>query len=170
MGVIAKYKFNPSVYADFLPVFNKEFIGYTVEDIDNGDNTITRTINHDTLKPTFIQFGSNSGATDRENSLLEIIECDTSNIANMGSMFQNCISLTSLNLSSFDTSKVNNMNGMFNRCTSLTSLDLSSFDTSKVVNMSTMFNDCSSLTSLDVSSFDTSQVTNMSATFSNCKS
>lgn len=52
MGVIAKYKFDSSVYADFLPVFDKNFTGYTVEDVDNGNNIITRTISHDTLKPT----------------------------------------------------------------------------------------------------------------------
>ena len=121
MGVIAKYKFDSSVYADFLPVFNKEFIGYTVEDIDNGDNTIIRTISHDTLKPTMIQFGSNSGATDRENSLLEIIECDTSKVTNMSSMFRACQNLNLLDLSSFNTSKVTNMSSMFRDCQKLTS-------------------------------------------------
>ncbi len=37
---------------------------------------------------------------------------------------------------------------MFNECRSLTSLDLSHFDTSKVVSMTSMFKSCSSLTSL----------------------
>ena len=47
-------------------------------------------------------------------------------------MFQNCISLTNLDLSSFDTSNVTDMDYMFHGCSSLTNLDLSSFDTSNV--------------------------------------
>ena len=170
MGAIAKYKFDSSVYADFLPVFNKEFTGYTVEDVDNGNNIITRTISHDTLKPTMIQIGSNSGATDRENSLLEIIECDTSKVTSMTNMFKNCKSLTSLNLSSFNTSNVTNMSYMFQYCSKLTSLNLSSFNTGKVTAMNHMFYGCSSLTSLDVSNFDTSDVATMFAMFAYCSS
>ena len=169
MGVIAKYKFNSSVYANYLPIFNTEFTGYTVEDIDNGDNTITRTISHDTLKPTLMRFGDIKNPTDRENSLLEVIECDTSNITDMYGMFADCKSLKSLDLSSFDTSNVVDMGFMFNNCSSLTSLDLSSFNTKNVFNMGGMFNNCSSLTSLDLSSFNTSYVNNMSGMFNNCK-
>ena len=39
-------------------------------------------------------------------------------------MFKDCISLTSLDLSSFDTSKVIAMKGMFNYCSKLTNLTL----------------------------------------------
>ena len=170
MAVIAKYKFDSSVYADFLPVFNKEFTGYTVEDVDNGNNIITRTISHDTLKPTMIRIGSNGGATDRENSLLEIIECDTSKVNNMSYMFLSCESLTSLDLSNFNTSNVTNMSYMFRNCSSLTSLNISSFNTSNVTSMLSMFESCSSLTSLNISNFNTSKVTNMTSMFRNCKS
>ena len=88
MAIIAKYKFNPSLYADYLPTFNAEFTGYTKTDVDNGDGTITRTISHDTLKPTFMRFGVKGAVTDREKSLLEVIECDTSNITDMENMFR----------------------------------------------------------------------------------
>ena len=53
--------------------------------------------------------------------------------------------ITSFDLSNFDTSNVTNMGGMFNSCNYLTSLDLSSFDTSKVTNMYRMFNGCNKL-------------------------
>ena len=46
------------------------------------------------------------------------------------------------------------MKGMFNQCFSLTILDLSSFNTEKVIEMNSMFNDCSSLTILNMSSFN----------------
>ena len=115
MAIIAKYKFNPSLYADYIPKFNTEFTGYTKTDVNNGDGTITRTISHDTLKPTLMRFG-NTGATDREKSLLEVMECDTSEVITMANMFQNCTSLTSLDLSSFNTVKVTYMSDMFHNC------------------------------------------------------
>ena len=170
MAIIAKYKFNPSLYADYLPTFNKEFTGYIKTDVTNSDGTITRTISHDTLKPTTMRFGINGEVTDREKSLLEVIECDTSNMTGMFAMFQGCSSLTSLNTSNFNTDNITNISSMFSGCSELTSLNLSSFNTSKVTNMNSMFNTCNKLISLDLSSFNTSQVTNMSYMFFNCSS
>ena len=89
-------------------------------------------------------------------------------VTNMSSMFYNCKSLTSLDLSNFDTSQVTNMSYMFYTCKSLTSLDLSNFDTSQVTDMKSMFYICKSLTSLDLSNFDTSKVTNMINMFADC--
>ena len=57
----------------------------------------------------------------------------------MDSMFSECSSLTSLNLSNFNTNNVTNMEGMFNKCSSLTSLNLSNFNTNNVINMNYMF-------------------------------
>jgi surface protein len=54
-------------------------------------------------------------------------------------MFENCSSLTSLDVSGFDTSNVTSMGAMFYNCSGLTSLDLSGFDTSKVTGMNNMF-------------------------------
>jgi surface protein len=87
---------------------------------------------------------------------------------NTESMFNQCSSLESLDLSSFDTSKVTNMRAMFAGCSSLKFLDLTSFDTSNVNSMEEMFAGCSSLESLDLSSFNTSKATNMAEMFSNC--
>ena len=171
MAIIAKYKFNPSLYADYLPTFNAEFTGYTKSDVNNSDGTITRTISHDTLKPTLMRFGGAiNTSTDREKSLLEVMECDTSNVTSMHTMFSGCSNLISLNTSNFDTSKVTNMFFAFNGCLSLASLNLSSFDTSKVTNMNSIFENCSALTSLNVSSWDTSNVTDIAYMFNNCKS
>ena len=97
-----------------------------------------------------------------------IPELDTSNVANMTYMFNQCQNLTSLDLSSWDTSKVTNMNSMFYYCRNLTSLDVSNWDTSKITNMSSMFYYCEKLTSLDLSNWDTSKVTNMNDMFSTC--
>ena len=85
-------------------------------------------------------------------------------------MFYDCLSLTSLDVSSFNTSQVTDMDGMFYRCRNLTSLDLSNFDTSHVADMSAMFQNCISLTSLDLSNFNTSHATDMSGMFVACTS
>ena len=95
---------------------------------------------------------------------------NTQNVKVMESMFDDCSSLTSLNLSSFNTQNVTNMYGMFEGCSSLTSLNLSSFNTQNVTSMGFMFEYCSSLTSLNLSSFNTQNVTDMFAMFCGCSS
>ena len=95
---------------------------------------------------------------------------DTSKVTNMRSMFYDCGSLTSLDLSGFDTSNVTNMQGMFSSCSSLSELDLSGFDTSKVTDMARMFSSCGSLSKLDLSGIDSSNVGNMEDIFYGCSS
>ena len=100
---------------------------------------------------------------------LDLSSFNTSNVASMNEMFYGCSSLTSLNLSSFNTSNVITMQQMFSGCSSLTNLDLSSFNTSNVETMD-VFYGCSSLTSLNLSSFNTSNVTSMNQMFYGCSS
>lgn len=73
---------------------------------------------------------------------------NTSNVNNMYSMFSQCSSLTSIDVSGFNTSNVVAMHAMFYGCSSLTCLDLSSFNTHSVGNMTSMFNRCSNLTTI----------------------
>ena len=101
---------------------------------------------------------------------LDLSGLDTSSATGMSSMFSGCSSLESLDLSGFDTSNVIGMRDMFRYCKSLTSLDPSGFDTSSVVGMSGMFRGCSSLESLDPSGFDTSSVVGMRGMFDGCSS
>lgn len=93
---------------------------------------------------------------------------DTSGVKDMSGMFQDCTSLSSVDLSNFDTSEVTNMSGMFSACGALDSIDLNSFKTSKVTDMGGMFYWCDSLQTINLSSFDTSNVTNMTRMFCNC--
>ena len=90
---------------------------------------------------------------------------NVSNVTTMGDMFNNCTSLTSLDVSNWNVSSVTNMNFMFYNCTSLTSLDVSNWNVSKVITMYNMFYNCTSLTSLDVSNWDISKVGNMFGMF-----
>ena len=100
---------------------------------------------------------------DSKTTAIDTSSFETSNVVDMGWMFQDTTSVTSLDVSNFETSNVKNMEGMFYGQMSRT-LDVSSFDTSNVVNMNNMFKN-NRATKLDLSSFDTSNVTDMSAMF-----
>lgn len=122
---------------------------------------------------------------------------NTSEVENMGSMFSNCTSLETLDLSSFNTEKVTNMsemfvgstnlrtinlpkgfigsnvtdlNGMFRGCASLTELDLSGSNAEKVKDMCNMFYGCFALSNLNLSGFKTGSLTDMRYLFSSCQS
>ena len=122
---------------------------------------------------------------------------NTSEVENMGSMFSNCTSLETLDLSSFNTEKVTNMsdmfvgstnlrtinlpkgfigsnvtdlNGMFRGCASLTELDLSGSNAEKVKDMYKMFYGCVALSNLNLSGFKTGSLTDMRYLFSSCQS
>ena len=101
---------------------------------------------------------------------LDVTHFNTANVTNMSYMFYNCKALTSLDVTHFNTANVTNMGYMFYICSSLTSLDVTNFNTANVANMSYMFSGCSSLTSLDVTHFNTANVTNMSGMFNSCSS
>ena len=142
-----------------------------------------------------MKFGLSEGdATNRELSLLKILDMNTneltylyrmfrqcqnltsvacnwntSKVISIGGMFVNCYKLTSLDVSKWDTSQVTRMDYMFYNCNKLTSLDVSKWDTSQVTAINDMFNGCNNLTSLDLSNWDISQVTTMSSMFANCK-
>ena len=101
---------------------------------------------------------------------LDVSNFNTAQVTVMSGMFENCQSLTSLDVSNFNTAQVTVMSGMFYNSQSLTSLDVTSFNTDKVTYMNHMFSNCYSLTSLDLSSFNTAKVTSMFAMFPNCRS
>ena len=122
---------------------------------------------------------------------------NTSEVDDMHSMFSNCTSLETLDLSSFNTEKVTYMSqmfegstnlrtinlpkgfigssvtdlkAMFRGCASLTELDLSGSNAEKVKNMGGMFYGCVALSNLNLSGFKTGSVTDMRYLFSSCQS
>ena len=101
-------------------------------------------------------------------SLEGIANLNTDDVTDMGYMFSNCSSLTTLDVSNFNTDDVTSMGYMFNGCSSLTTLDVSNFNTENVTDMEEMFIHCSSLTTLDVSNFNTANVTDMGGVFWGC--
>ncbi|WP_254795203.1 BspA family leucine-rich repeat surface protein, partial [Xylanibacter ruminicola] len=120
--------------------------------------------NYSSLTSTSWWFSSCSNL--KEITGLENLKTD--NVTNMSYMFNNCSSLTSLDLSKLKTGNVENMYRLFSGCSALSSLNLSDFNTAKVTNMNEMFQGCSSLTTLNLDYFDTSNVTDMSSMFYGC--
>lgn len=94
---------------------------------------------------------------------------NTSDVEDMHSMFSNCTSLETLDLSSFNTKKVKYMDTMFNGATNLRSIKLpKGFIGSSVTYLDAMFRGCESLTELDLSSSNAEKVTTMMEMFSGC--
>ena len=145
----------------------------TVADINNnlGNGTIKHIVfdkSFSTYTPTSLRRFFRNLTKLETITGLEYLNTEKATL--MNSMFFNCSSLTSLDVTHFNTAKVTNMNSMFSSCSSLTSLDVTHFNTAKVTNMNGMFSSCSSLTSLDVTNFNTAEVTNMRHMFSRCLS
>lgn len=95
---------------------------------------------------------------------------NTSDVEDMYSMFSNCTSLETLDLSSFNTKKVKYMNTMFNGATNLRSIKLpKGFIASSVTDLDATFKGCESLTELDLSGSNSENVKDMKEMFCGCK-
>lgn len=95
---------------------------------------------------------------------------NTSDVEDMHSMFSNCTSLETLDLSSFNTEKVKNMYAMFNGATNLRSIKLpKGFIASSVTDLDATFKGCESLTELDLSGSNSENVKDMKEMFYGCK-
>ena len=152
-------------------VFDKSFSTYTPTSLSRFFKDLTKL---ETI--TGLEYLNTEKVTDMRSMFsncssltsLDVTHFNTANVTNMGYMFYSCSSLTSLDVTHFNTAKVTDMSRMFYNCSSLTSLDVTYFNTEEVRNMSNMFDSCSSLTSLDVTHFNTANVTDMHYMFSNC--
>lgn len=95
---------------------------------------------------------------------------NTSDVEDMHSMFSNCTSLETLDLSSFNTKKVKYMDTMFNGATNLRSIKLpKGFIASSVTDLDATFRGCESLTELDLSGSNSENVKDMKEMFYGCK-
>ena len=103
-------------------------------------------------------------STLRGNSKLS--ELDTSNwtisSSNTERMFEDCSSLTRLDLRNIEMDNVTIALNMFSGCSSLQSLDTSKWNLSNLSSASNMFSGCSSLQSLDTSKWNLSNLSSAS--------
>lgn len=107
-------------------------------------------------------------------SLQEIIglnELDTSNVDDMSSMFANCSTIKSIDISNWNTDSLENTTYMFMGCTKLEELKgVENMNMSKVSNILQMFSGCKKLKSLDLSGWDASNISNVFELFGRCVS
>jgi surface protein len=156
-------------------VFDKSFANCTVGSTSHwfyGFTKLESIVNIENLNTSLVHNMDRMFEDCSSLTSLDLSNFETSNVINMNGLFVGCTNLATINISKtkFDTSNVRDMTIMFGSCENLTSIDLSGFNTSKVTSMSCMFNDCYSLTSLDLSSFNTDNVTDMGDMFDDCRS
>ena len=95
---------------------------------------------------------------------------NTERVNEMNFMFQNCESLTSIDVSNLNTKNVINMEYMFSGCSSLKSLNLLNFNVENVEKMNSVFQGCSSLESIDLHTWNTKSMKNIEYLFARCSS
>ena len=88
---------------------------------------------------------------------------------NMSYMFKDCTSLSTVIFENLTTT-VEDSNHMFDNCLSLTSLELNSINTNNVKNMSYMFSNCSLIKKLNITSYNIREAKDLSYMFNNCYS
>ena len=111
------------------------------------------------------------GLFDKIDTNVEIkILCSGNSLNCINFMFFDCKNLKKIIFTTkgLNTSNVNNMGGMFNECKNLEELDLSTFNTNNVKYMYGMFSGCSSLKKLNLSNFNTNNETSMHDMFYGC--
>ena len=111
--------------------------------------------------PKWISF-ANYGGTDLD---YETANLDTSNLTTMQNLFNSCIYLTSIDISSWDTSNVVSMNNMFNVCSKITSINFGNIDLSSVITMTGIFYNCKKLTTFKMPTTIFNQDLNFTSAF-----
>ena len=95
--------------------------------------------------------------------------CKNFSGTSLSGLFEGFSGLTTINgFENLNTANVQDMSYMFYYCMSLTSLDLSSWNTARVTMMYYMFSDCSKLTTVDLSGWNTEHVEATSGLFYDC--
>ena len=106
----------------------------------------------------------------RNNWVVKEEDLDFLSVTSLQNAWNNCASLTSLNLSGWDTGAVTSLQNAWSNCASLTSLNLSGWDTGAVTSLQSAWSNCASLTSLNLSGWDTGAVTTLQNAWNNCQS
>ena len=146
---------------------NRKTITNIVIEVPDGEKIIPETdlsyLFSDSNYDTYVNY-------DALTSIDGLDKIDMSGVWDFFSMFRNCISLETLDLSDWDTSSLKTVNMMFRNCSSLESANFEGWNTRKVDNLHMAFDGCSALQSLDLSDWDTSNVWYMPYLFNQCNS
>ena len=163
---ITSYYFDSKV-ADMLPVFNDGF-EYTYTDSVGLYGQTLRTIKAEEL-PTSMHFGITHVSQEEADSLINVIEIDTSNIEDLRYMFKGCRNIVMLPIG-LVTSKATKLTSMFEGCSSLEVNYTYQWDTSNVKDMSYMFKDCTGMITIGIEEFNLIDDVNIEGMFEGCTS
>lgn len=156
-------------------------------DYDNGGKISSFTFNNDCIT-SYVEYMARMFDYCSSITSIDMSNLDTSNVTNMGQMFEHCENLKTVNIGKtsatnmygmfsecmhiekvvLDTSSATDMEKMFFSCQFTESLDISGFDTSSATTMKDMFSSCNNLKTVDLSGFNTSNVTKMDCMFNQC--
>lgn len=172
--IIADYRFNNTIFENYLPQFNSEFTTYRVVD-SVAENIVTRKV-ISANSPTMIRFGADCSSdnieagissTNREQSLLEVRKVNMDNINNVTNMFCLCENLESIPALNF--SNMSNINSMFYKCNTLTSIDTRNYDLSQTINADNFMHDCVNLSEIiGYENWNVGNMESMESLFRNC--
>lgn len=103
-------------------------------------------------------------------SITNLSYLNTANATSMERMFENMMSLKSVDLSNFNTAKVTSMYRMFANCMALNEVNLTQFNASKVTTTGGMFSGCEKLNSITWGDgFKTNMIEYAAEMFYGCK-
>ena len=159
--------FHPNTLAPFKEMSNVLTIDLTGTDTSDVWN-FSHWFDTDTLLTTITGSIDTSGLKleyDNSFNYADDVNEGVSTGIGFSFMFNDCKSLTSIDLSRFDTSNATDMKRMFAGCESVTELDVSRFDTSNVKSMFWMFRKIRTAKRLDLRSFDSENLINVYGMF-----
>ena len=101
---------------------------------------------------------------------VDLSKFNTTNVTSMYRMFANCMALNEVNLTPFNASKVTTTGGMFSGCEKLNSITWGDvFKTNNIEYANEMFYGCKNLYSMDLSRFNLTKNKSFYAMFSGCQ-
>ena len=101
---------------------------------------------------------------------VDLSKFNTTNVTSMYHMFANCMALNEVNLTPFSASKVTTTGGMFSGCEKLNSITWGDgFKTNNIEYANEMFYGCKNLYSMDLSRFNLTKNKSFYAMFSGCQ-
>ena len=113
---------------------------YTVEDITNDDNTITRSVYVKDYndQPPYLDFRGQTGLKS-----IDVLKMDTPE--NTSHMFEGCTNLETVNLSELDLNKIKIADYMFADCSKLTKESFDKLELPNIESAASIFKNCPNL-------------------------
>ena len=102
--LLAKYTFNKSLYANFLPDMGTDFTSYTIiDEVSSYDaNHITRMIVSDSA-PQIMKFGADGNDYTKSKALMEVMHVHMDSLIWCYNMFRGCQYVTAINMKNVNT-------------------------------------------------------------------